>query len=207
MPTPMSYSARIQRLEAAKLRINELPQDGKLSSKPMAEALSVSWPTLREWCDLEEFYGTGAFVRGGNGIEWEFDPHKTVEVLLSHFRSLVASDAERNAPSLKAQGIESPSTSLVEAGRLMHLTNAAEEARRRAGLTYDAAPVTSAFDRIAALNNRVHGGSLASRVDPTGQLDPILRRRIDQVGEEAQWEFAAGLEEISEELREGTNAG
>lgn len=207
MATAISYSARIARLEAAKLRINdEYPQGHKLSSKPMSDVLSVNWPTLRGWCDLEEFYGTGAFVRGGNGIEWEFDPHQTVAVLLQHFRSLVATEAERNAPSLKAQGVDVQSTSLVEAERLVRLTNTMEDSRLRSGRTTDTAVTIDAIDRTAATGRRIFS-TFMTRLDPTGKLDPDLRSRADKLSEEMQWEWAAEVEKIAEELGAGINAG
>jgi hypothetical protein len=207
MPTAISYSARIARLEAAKLRIDdEYPQGHKLSSKPMSDALSVNWPTLRGWCDLEAFYGAAAFVRGGNGIEWEFDPHKTVAILLQHFRSLVATEAERNAPSLRAQGVDVQSTSLVEAERLVRLTNAVEDSKRRAMLTCDVAATIDMADRTAAIGRRKFSTFMA-RLDPTGKLDPVLRARGDKLSEEMQWEWAEEVEKIAEELGAGTNAG
>ncbi|MBL9070425.1 MAG: hypothetical protein JNM03_10590 [Sphingopyxis sp.] len=204
MAQPISYSARIRGLEAAKLRIDELPQGTKLSSNPMSDALSVRWPTLRGWCDLEEL--SGAFVRGDNGIKWEFDPRKTVDALLRHFRGLVASEAERNAPSLKAQGIETPSTSLVEVERLVRLTNTMEDSRLRAGRTTDTALAIDAIDRTAATGRRIFA-TFMTRLDPTGQLDPDLRSRADKLCEEMQWEWAEAVEKVAEELSAGTNAG
>lgn len=171
----------------------------------MSETLSVSWPTLRDWCDLDAFHHSGAFVRGGNGIEWEFDPRKTVDVLLQHFRELVANEAERNAPSLKAQGLDTTSTSIVEAGRLLQLTNAVEEARRRSGITSDTREVAGVIERFAQLGARF--STIGARIDPTGQLDPALRRRIDQVGEEMHWEYAEQAEAIAEDFSAGTDAG
>jgi len=95
MAQTVSISSRIEALEAAERRISAI-EETKLSSKPMAEALSVSWPTLRAWCDLPAFADSGAFVRGGNGIEWEVDPKKTVAALLAHLRGGNARRQDRN---------------------------------------------------------------------------------------------------------------
>ena len=98
-----ALGARIRRLEQAFEQANKMSADMTLSFEPMRELLGVSRQTLTAWAnDITGFEDSGVFARGGNGIEWVFQPAATVGFLLHHFESerdtrRAASQAQRDA--------------------------------------------------------------------------------------------------------------
>ena len=80
---------RIKILSAAQKRAKSVfKKDEVLSARPMCEVLSVSWGTLKNWCEeIEGFEASGAFTRGGEGIKWNFKVHETIEYLLAWAKS------------------------------------------------------------------------------------------------------------------------
>lgn len=180
-----SISARIEALEAAKRRVDGLPDEGKMSSKPMSDLLGVSWPTLRKWCDsFQSFSGSGAFIRGGNGIEWEFDPRATVDALLAHAHSEMAKRQDRNRRVVESVGIhmdpiEASQIDIVDLKKQVDLTIAIQEQKMRMG-GYTPSPKVSEF--IRGYNQAAIGAVLGTEttIDPTGILPPHLRAAMNE---------------------------
>ncbi len=178
-----SLSARIRALEAAQKRAAALPRKARLSFVPMMELIGVSRPVLRDWCrEIEGFAESGAFVMGGNGIEWDFDPRKTVAFLLKHFRGVVADQGKRSRSIAQASGIElaedDEAVSLAEVKERMNLTMTAVAAAERQG-RYMLVDEVASF--IAGYNQRVIDGIMGVRTqaDPNGHLPVEVRKSVD----------------------------
>lgn len=186
MALKLSPTARIEGLEAAKRRIEQIEDRQSLSSKPMAELLNVSWPTLRGWCDsVGAFTDSKAFIRGGNGIEWEFDPVKTVDALLSHFRGELDKRQDHNRRVVESAGIEmDPSEAsnidIVDLKRQVDLTIAIQEQKMRVG-GYVPAPEVTNF--LRGYNQAAIGAVLGTgtSIDPTGALPSNIRSAMDEL--------------------------
>ncbi|MGN6290404.1 MAG: hypothetical protein ACTHNA_14210 [Sphingopyxis terrae] len=212
MAQPVSISAHIERLEAAERRISAI-EETKLSSRPMADALSVSWPTLRKWCDLPTFADSGAFVRGGNGIEWEFDPKKTVAALLAHFRGEIARRQDRNRRVVESVGLdmdpdEAGRIDMAELTKQVNLTLAIQENKMKSG---GYVPATDLRDFLRGYNQSAVSAVLGvgSKIDPTGALPASIRTAMTEelrkvaVGMQSMCskfvgEFGAGLNEAGD---------
>ena len=215
MPQPVSISARIEALEAAERRISAI-DEVKLSSKPMAELLSVTWPTLRGWCDLPVFTDRGAFVRGGNGIEWEFNPRKTVDALLAHFRGELGKRQDRNRRVVESVGLqmdpgEAGNIDMAELTKQVNLTLAIQESKMKAS---GYVPATDLRDFLRGYNQAAVSAVLGvgSKIDPTGALPASIRTAMTEelrkvaVGIQAMCskfvgEFGAGTHEAGDRGR------
>lgn len=184
MVQAISTSARIEGLEAAQRRIEGL-DEGTLSSKPMAEILGVTWNALRAWCNtLPAFDGTGAFIRGGQGIEWEFNPSKTVEALLAHFRGEMEKRQDRNRRVVESVGIQMDSD---EAGRIdmaeltkqVNLTIAIHEQKMKAG---GFVPAGRLGDFLKGYNQTAIEAVLGvgTAIDPTGVIPANIRAAMTE---------------------------
>lgn len=178
-----NLSVRLKKLESAQSRIKGLKRGTLLTSMPTAELLGVRWPTLRDWCnEITGFEDSGAFVRGGNGIEWEFDPHKTLAFLLKHFRGNIAAQAKKSRAQTKAIGAEMPDSevapTLAETKDLVNLTLTLEAAKERQN-HFTPTRDTAAF--LSGYNQHVVDGIMGVRtkVDPNGKLPPNIRKAID----------------------------
>lgn len=182
MPKPISISARIAALEAAKRRIDALENIENMSSRPMADILDVTWPTLRNWCEFRSFEGTGAFVRGGNGIEWAFDPAKTVDTLLAHFRADMAERQDRNARIIASTGVElsdsEPIGDIGEIDRQLALTMRVAEMKEKQGRYI---PAEQVREFLRGYNQLVIESIMGvrSQVDPTGQLPAGVAKAVN----------------------------
>lgn len=200
-----NLTARIRRLEAAKARADKMPARQVLSFKPMADLLGVTRPTLTGWADdIDGFETSGAFVRGGNGIEWEFNPRKTVSYLLKHFRGNADRQAKKSRELTKAVGVslspDDDALSLAEVKDRVNLTitltGAAEKQQQ-----YVLASEMTSF--LTGYNQRVLDGIMGvrTRVDPNGNLPPNIRREVDEylrsVASEVHSEAARFIEENS----------
>lgn len=175
---------RIERLTAAKARVGALKRGTKLTSGPMAELLDVRWPALRDWCsDISGFEASGAFVRGGNGIEWQFDAKKTVDFLLKHFRGVIERQAKESRRITKAIGVNMAESeaapSLAETKDLVNLTLTVVAAQER---MHNYTPVDEVSDFIAGYNDAVIDGIMGvkTKVDPNGHLPAAVRKRVEE---------------------------
>lgn len=179
----VSIDARIRRLEIAGQRAAALPRKERLASRAMSELVGVSWPVLRGWCDEYPILETkGAVIRGGNGIEWSFDPRRTIATLLSVMRKKKDGQAKKSRAITKAVGVslsaaeEAPS--LSETKQLVELTMTVTAAKEKQG---GYTPSSDVRDFIVGYNQAVLDGILGVRtkVDPSGTLSPALRQAID----------------------------
>lgn len=98
-----SPAARLEALQRVKPRLRRFKRDETLTAKPMSELLGVTWPVLRGWCDeFNALEANGAYVRGGNGIEWVFRPRETVSGLIAEFKAEIEAGRAK-ASRLKRQ--------------------------------------------------------------------------------------------------------
>jgi hypothetical protein len=78
-----SEEQRIAKLHDALRRAKELYQPGeRIGHKAMCGLLGITHYTLREWLEDPQVELSGAFVRGGRGHGYEFDPVLMIWVLL-----------------------------------------------------------------------------------------------------------------------------
>lgn len=177
-----NLSARLAKLAQAKARAEKLPQRATLTSKPMSEMIGVTWNVLRDWCsDIDGFETSGAFVRGGNGIEWEFKPRKTIAFLAKHFETRKTAQTKKSRAITKAVGVTLPddeAPSLAETKDLVGLTLAVVAAMERQGLFVLA---SDAADFLAGYNRRVVEGIMGvkTKIDPNGNLPAQVRADVD----------------------------
>lgn len=183
MAQPVTTTARIDALEAAKKRIDALEDDIVLQSKPMAEALGIHWNALRGWCDFPIFEGSNAFIRGGNGIPWEFNPRKTVDALLEHFRGEISKRQNRNRSFVASMGItmddrEAENIDIGELSKQVSLTLAMQEHKMKQG---GYVPVHRVVEFLRAYNQAVVQGVLGvgTKSDPTGTLPATVRATMN----------------------------
>lgn len=184
MAKPISIAARIEALEAAKRRIEALEHAENLSSKPMHELLGVSWPTLRGWCDFREFDESGAFVRGGNGIEWSFDPQKTIATLLAHFNNELDQRQDRNRRVVQSVGLdmddeEAGRIDMADLSKQVTLTIAVQEQKMKAG---GYVPAARLGDFLKGYNQAAVEAVLGvgTKIDPTGTLPASIRAAMTE---------------------------
>lgn len=178
-----NIGARIAKLKSAQERAKKFRRNERLASRPMSELLGVSWPILREWCnDIPELETSGAVVRGGNGIEWGFDPRRTIAVLLKAMGKRLDGQARKSREITKAIGVtlssEDEAPSLSETKSLVDLTMTVTAAKEKQGGYTPAADVK---DFIVGYNQAVVDGILGVRtkVDPSGALSPAMRKAVD----------------------------
>lgn len=196
-------TARLKKLEAAQVRAEAMPSKTRLDARPMAELLGTTWVSVRDWCDeIPKLESSGAVVRGGNGIKWQFEPKRTIKILIAHFRSTLASQAKKSRQITSAVGVtltdDGEAPSLSETKDLVNMTvtvvSAAEKQHR-----YTLSSDVLAF--LEGYNQRVLDGILGVRtkVDPNGNLPPHVRASIDnylrQVATAVHGEAARFIEE------------
>lgn len=177
-------SGRIKRLEHALEQARKLPKKTVLESNPMRELLGYSWVQLRSWCDdYPHIEASGAFIRGGNGVAWQFKPLATVEALLAQFRSETEQNNRRNRRLQQAVGVDLPETessaSLEETAKLVRLTLDVQKSKLDQGFY---TPATTVMDFLDGYNRVVVEGILGAETeaDPTGRLEPEVREAMNE---------------------------
>lgn len=197
-----NIEVHLRRLATAKPRIAKLKRGELLSSMPMAEMLGVRWPALRDWCgDIEGFEASGAFQRGGNGVEWQFDPRKVHAFLTKHFELQLKREGRQSRQRTKSVGLTMPldeaAPSLAETKDLVNLTLTVVSMQERQG-------VTTRVDRTCDVVSRCFEGwsrrvmGIKTELDPNGALTPALRKALE---ESLRRVCAIGREGVQEELR------
>lgn len=179
----VSIGARIRRLELAEQRAAALPRKTRLAARPMAELIGVTWQVLRGWCDeYPQLEAKGALIRGGNGIEWDFEPRKTIAGLLQIMRKARDGQAKKSKAITKAVGVDLSPTeeapSLTETKQLVDLTMTVTAAKEKQG---GYTPTADLRDFLIGYNQAVLDGILGVRVkvDPSGALSPAMRQAVD----------------------------
>ena len=201
---PKSLSARLRQLEVAKARANALPRGAKLSFEPMRELLGLATrAALRDWCDsIEGFEASKAFVRGGNGIEWEFDPRKTVAFLLKHFKRKLSQQAKKAKAIKNAAGAanqDDDELSLVETRQAFELARAIKREKREDNDHCRKDHVEWLFSSAAEMvRNRVM--AIATKCDPNGNWPPAYRKQLIEAQRETLFEIYEDHVELKEEF-------
>lgn len=201
-------AARLRLIEAAKVRAKPLRRGELLASKPMAELLRVNWQTLRRWCDeIPRLAESDAFVRGGNGIEWEFKPKATIALLSAHFKA-VQTEGRKQVKRIReiAAGDELAGTDqdldLDQLTKMVRLNREIQELRVREGRLVDADEQRSA---VRAMFGRMQDAVLrsAQEQDPTGQWPPEIRESF----ENATQSILLAMEQAGQECLASLNGG
>lgn len=203
----ISMESRLRKLEAAQVRAEKIKSKARISAEPMAQLIGVRWNTLREWCnEVPGFEQSGAFNRGGNGIEWEFDAKATIAYLINYFRTRIAAEARKSKSLSAAIGVDIPdeetAMSMASTKDLVNLTVtvvAAAEKQKR----YVLADEVASF--LAGYNQAVLDGILGVRaqVDPNGNLPVQVRAKVDQ----CLRQVATSVHELASRYIEAKSAG
>lgn len=178
-----NISLRLRRLRQAVERAKNLPPSGwVLSSKPMAELVGMRWAAMRDWCDgIEGFEESGTFIRGGNGVEWQFNAMAALMWLVAHFESEKSGQEAESDKLAKAIGIELPANDVPSMSELKDMINSTlvvRSMKERENETVNAVKMANTFGEF--LDRTVHRVMTAStRLDPNGNLSPTVRAAID----------------------------
>lgn len=203
-----SPAVRIKALEAAKQRAKTLKRGEHLSAMPMAQLIGVSWPTLRDWCrDIPALVEKGAFEGGGNGIEYSFNPRKTIDVLIAHFT------AERDARRKRASrirkivtGSDAPETvedfDLDEMRKMLGLSNSLQDAKVKSNELVRRDVVSDLLRQVFTSMQQA-GVKVIQQADPTGQMLPETRSIVEDVVRS----LLLAQERAAQECLRGLNGG
>lgn len=190
-------------------KAKKLPRGSKLTSRPMSELLAVSWPTLRDWCDdIAGFEESGAFVRGGNGVEWEFKPVATLRFLVRRFEAQLKSRAARAKTIRRAvagdvlDGLPAD-FDLDEITKMIRAASLVREERERQGELVNRARVETAIREMVSRMQQA-GVKAAHEQDPTGQWPPDVREKFEDAFNNLLVTMARAGEECLRTLRAGT---
>lgn len=201
-------AARLRDLAVAKERTKALKRGETLTAAPMADLLRVSWPVLRTWCDdVPELAQSDAFSRGGNGIEWSFDPRKTVAALSRHFGAKQEAGRKR-ARRIKAMvagdALDSAGEDfdLDEIGKMLRLSRELQEAKIQQGRLVDAEKSRSA---VRAMCSEMQEAVLrsAQEQDPTGRWPVDFRESF----EDAVQKILLAMEQAGQKCLDRLNGG
>lgn len=182
-----SPAARLRKLEAALPKAQEAGKGGqKLTAKPMSELLGVKWETLRGWCDeIAGFEESGAFVRGGNGIEYQFLPVRTTRFLIKHFAAIAEKQAEKARHLKRVVGgddlVDMPDDmSMAELKQLLQTSMQFQDLRERQGKQVDANKVLGILQRVFP-EMQASGMRAVQESDPNGRWSPEVRSIVEDV--------------------------
>jgi hypothetical protein len=202
-------AARLRKLEAALAKAKKIARGKRVSFEPMMELLGVSRPVLRDWCnEIAGFEESGAFVRGGNGIEWEFKPVATVRFLIQHFEAEQQRQIERARKLRRAIGDDAladiPDDMTVD--EIIKAVRAAREVREEQesqGALIKASAVRTLFERT--FNRMLQAGIQAGREqDPTGQWPPEYAEKWQNAIDNLILKQSAAGEDCLRQMRGGT---
>lgn len=181
--TVLSPQARLAQLRIAKKRAKKFLKGTELTAVPMAKLLGMAWQSgLRPYCDLPGFEEAECFVRGGQGIKWAFDVHRTIDWLIAHFE---AEEKALEASAGKIQRVINQPTSApqintwAEAKKALDVSAQVEEQKVRAGQLVEAQKVEE-YLREEEIEVRDDFLSLPERVDPQGKMPQEWRDRLIQ---------------------------
>lgn len=180
----VSEAARLRKLRAVLERAaQDCPPGTVLSSQPMAGLLGVSWATLREWCNDPAVDTAGAFIAGGNGIEWQFNPVATIWALIRHFERVHETKVEKNrrireiATGDALHGVPED-FDLRDTREMVRLLTELRNRQQADGNLVDAAATVKAIRKMVSA---IQSATLTSAavLDPTGDWDPEFREAFD----------------------------
>lgn len=201
-------TGRQKRLESALERAKELPADAILDAQPMAQLVGVSWPSLRAWCDdIDALAKAKCFIRGGNGVKWQFKPLLTVETLLGYFRAEAERRSQNNRRLQQSVGVQLPETeraaTLDETRQLVRLTLEVTQAKMDQG---EYTPTATVADFLDGYNRTVVEAIMGveTEIDPTGKLEPMVRQAVNEALRSVATRVHANAEKFIGEYRART---
>lgn len=207
--SPTSPAVRLDRLRKAKDRLGDLKRGETLSAKPMAEFLGVTWKVLREWCDeIPELEDKGAFVRGGNGIEWVFKPRPMITGLIKHFEAMVKDRTEKARRVKKLVGGDALNDipddfDLDQIAKMVRIAGQLREERERQGELIEAETARTAIN--AMMTRMQQAGLKAAREqDPTGTFPPQIASKFEDAINTVILHMAQAGQDCLKALRGGT---
>lgn len=183
---PASPAARLRRLEAALPKAKKLKRGSTLTAKPMAELIGVTWPVLRGWCDdVPGFEESGVFVRGGNGIEWDFKPVASIRFLMKHFEAEKQARVEAARRIRRAVGggaLEAvpDEYSLDDMAKMVRLSHQVQDHKIRQGELVAAEGVRNPLQRVFS-RMQAAGLRAAQEADPNGRWSAETRQAVEDV--------------------------
>lgn len=204
----VSLTNRIAQLERARQRGKEdgLKRGERISMSPMANLIDVTPKTLRKWCDtIPEM--SGAFRRGGEGLEYEFDWGKTITALLKHFRGEQKKQEQQAARLAKISGGSFMGDVPKEFG-LDEITKAIRarslmcDQQEREGRLTDAGLTRSAVREMVSRMQQA-GLRASQEQDPTGQWPADIRESFDSAVDNIMLAMEAAARDCLSALRGG----
>lgn len=179
-----SEETRIRRLRDALSRAKSENMIGEtIGQGPMCDLLGTNPATLRGWLDDDEVSASGAFVRGGQGVNYSFNPIATIWVLIRYFerlrdqkiaenariREMVAGDKLAEAP---------PEMTVRDVRDAMRLNLDLIAAEKEQGLLVDATQSRAVIqDLVLAMRDTLL--SAPQRLDPENGWEPKFREDFD----------------------------
>ena len=174
---------KLDRLRRARPKAEHFKRTEVLDAKPMAELIGTQWQTLRDWIDAApELETKGALIRGGNGVQWQIKPLRTIDLLIKRFEGNVEKQAARSRKVRAATGItlaaSEDEASFAETKQMVEMTITVVTAREKQG---QYVPAATAARFIEGYNQRITAAILGVRtqVDPNGNLPPHVRTAVD----------------------------
>lgn len=179
-----SEETRIAKLHDALRRAKELYQpDERIGQKAMCALLGITHYTLREWIDDPAVEASGAFVRGGRGQGYEFNPTLTIWVLLWFWERKRADRIVANA-KIREQVVgtkldDAPADmTMREVKDAMQVSLQILTAEKEAGKLVDAAKAAATY-RELALSMRDTLLGAPQRLDPENSWPTDFREMFD----------------------------
>lgn len=180
-----SEASRLRKLETALGRARSIKPGEVFAFTPMKELLGVSVNTLREWCDEPDIDQSGAFIRGGNGVAWEFNPVAMIWVLIRHFerkRDALVNENQRIRDMVggdKLAGVP-VDFNLTDTKRMVDLHLQLRSAEEADGTLIEAA---TAAEAVTAMVRDLRETVLTApqEMDPTNSWDTEFREKFDSV--------------------------
>lgn len=182
--TATSPAARAAWLEKHALPKAKAAQEIGLKSREMAELLGTSWVTLRKWLDeMPGAEASGAFERGGRGMQYEFRSLVTVWFLIARLnaealdRALVNKQAHEAVGGDALEGAD-PEWTLAELDKAIGIARKLREEQQARGELVDVGEVREAIEKMM-LTMQQAGATAASKQDPTNLWPPEIRESFD----------------------------
>jgi len=184
-----SEEQRIAKLHDALRRAKELYQPGeRIGHKAMCGLLGITHYTLREWLEDPAVEASGAFVRGGRGLGYEFDPFLMIWVLLWFWERKRSDKVLANAKVREAVGgklDDAPGDmTMREVRDAMQVSLQLLTAEKEAGELVKAAEAASTYRAIVTAMRETLL-SAPQRQDPENKWPTELREMFDNAGQEA----------------------
>lgn len=218
MAKSLSIAGRLESLNLALKRARDMDDDIRLEAEPMRQLIGVSWPSLRSWCDeISLFFedkNNDCFVRGGQGVSWQFNPVRTIEVLIEHFEQEMKSRNTRSEKIQKSVGVSSGAgddiIEVSDLSKMIDMTLKLHAAKTQAG---EFIPVEEVRDFIKSYNNNFVQliMSVTTKIDSTGSLSPevidLMNEYLRSIAVSCSEESETYLKELDANIKQARNDG